>query len=171
MPQINSGLKKCNLGIILLGLGLFLLAISLFIPINFFVSMITGLTLMLISLVRFIKNICSECGIVIDDNDIPSCPGCGVDFNWFIWATVFFHRRFSWMKCYGQYSFLRVLFLKYLLPVFILYLCVWSCSGAKFGLITSPDIRQSVLYFLFKFQESLLWYRVPSLHQKCFTSI
>ena len=81
MPQKNSGLKKCNLGIIFLVLGLFILAISLFIPINFFVSMITGLTLMLISLVRFIKNICSECGIVIDDNDIPSCPGCGVDFN------------------------------------------------------------------------------------------
>ena len=81
VKSTENCLKKCNIGIILLVLGLFILAISLFIPINFFVSMITGLTLMLISLVRFIKNICSECGIVIDDNDIPSCPGCGVDFN------------------------------------------------------------------------------------------
>ena len=130
MPQINSGLKKCNLGIILLVLGLIILAISLFIPINFFVSMITGLTLMLISLVRFIKNICSECGIVIDDNDIPSCPGCGVDFNWFIWATVFFHRRFFSMKCNGQYSFMQELFMKYLLPVFIL-ICVFEVVQAQ----------------------------------------
>ena len=171
MPQINSGLKKCNLGIIFLVLGLFILAISLFIPINFFVSMITGLTLMLISLVRFIKNICSECGIVIDDNDIPSCPGCGVDFNWFIWAKsilsltillnemqrlVFFHASIVY-----EISFASV----------HSYLCVWSCSGAKFGLITAPDLQQSALNFLFKFQESLCWCLVPSLHHKCFTSI
>ena len=29
------------------------------------------------------------------------------------------------MKCYGQYSFLQVLFLKYLWPVFILF-CVFE---------------------------------------------
>ena len=60
------------------------------------------------------------------------------------------------MKCYGQYSFLRVLFLKYLLPVFILF-CVFEVVLRKVGLITGPDLLQSIIYFLFKFQESLCW--------------
>ena len=55
MAQIDSGIKKYNLGFILLFLGILILAISAWVPINFFVSMMTGLTLMLIALVRFVK--------------------------------------------------------------------------------------------------------------------
>ena len=171
MPQINSGLKKCNLGIIFLVLGLFILAISLFIPINFFVSMITGLTLMLISLVRFIKNICSECGIVIDDDDIPSCPGCGVDFNWFIWAKSILSLTILLNEMLRSVFFLESIVFEISFASVHSFLCVWSCSGAKFGLITDPDLQQSALNFLFKFQESLCWCWVPSFRHKCFTSI
>ena len=58
------------------------------------------------------------------------------------------------MKCYGQYSFLRVLFLKYLLPVYILF-CVFEVVRAQCWIDNRPLIQQSVLNFLFKFQESL----------------
>ena len=151
MPQINSGLKKCNLGIILLVLGLFILAISLFIPINFFVSMITGLTLMLISLVRFIKNICSECGIVIDDNDIPSCPGCGVDFNWFIWAKSILSLTIFLNEMLRSVFFLAsIVFEISFASVHSLFVCL-KLFRRKVGLITGPDLQQSALNFLLKF--------------------
>ena len=170
MPQINSGLKKCNLGIILLVLGLFILAISLFIPINFFVSMITGLTLMLISLVRFIKNICSECGIVIDDNDIPSCPGCGVDFNWFIWAKSILSLTILLNEMLRSVFFLAsIVFEISFAGVHSLFVCL-KLFRHKVGLIFGPNLQQSVIYFLFKFQESLCWCLVP-FHHKCFTNI
>ena len=54
------------------------------------------------------------------------------------------------MKCYGQYSFLLILFLKYLLPVFIFFVCL-KLFRRKVGLITGPDLQQSGLYFLFKY--------------------
>ena len=53
--------------------------------------------------------------------------------------TVFCYRRFSCMKCYGQYSFLRVLFLKYLLPVFILF-CVFEVVQAQSWIYKRPLI-------------------------------
>ena len=80
MAQIDSGIKKCNIGFVLLILGIFILAISTFIPINFFVSMMTGLTLMLIALVRFVRNICSECGNIVNDRE-SECPACSAIFN------------------------------------------------------------------------------------------
>ena len=80
MAQIDSGIKKCNIGFVLLFLGIIILAISTFIPINFLVSMMVGLTLMLIALVRFVKNICSECGNIVDDKE-SECPSCSAVFN------------------------------------------------------------------------------------------
>ena len=41
------------------------------------------------------------------------------------------------MKCYGQYSFLQVLFLKYLLPVFILF-CVFEVVQAQSWIDNRP---------------------------------
>ena len=79
MAQIDSGIKKCNLGFILLFLGILILAISACVPINFFVSMMTGLTLMLIALVRFVKNICSECRNIVSDKE-TKCPSCSAIF-------------------------------------------------------------------------------------------
>ena len=80
MAQIDSGIKKCNIGFVLLILGIFILAMSTLIPINFFVSMMTGLTLMLIALVRFVRNICSECGNIVNDRE-SECPACSAIFN------------------------------------------------------------------------------------------
>ncbi len=49
------------------------------------------------------------------------------------------------MKCYGQYSFLQVLFLKYFLPVFIFFVCL-KLFRRNVGLITGPDYQH--LYFI-----------------------
>ena len=80
MTQIDTGIKKCNIGFVLLILGILILAISTFIHINFFISMMIGLILMLIALVRFVKSICSECGNIVDDKE-SECPSCSAVFN------------------------------------------------------------------------------------------
>ena len=49
------------------------------------------------------------------------------------------------MKCYGQYSFLRVLFLKYLLPVCILF-CVFEVVQSQSWIDDRPCY--SNLYFI-----------------------
>ena len=61
MAEVTSTWKKSNLGLMLEFVGILVLFGGYELGINPYVTMIFGLTLMLIGMTRFIKLVCSEC--------------------------------------------------------------------------------------------------------------
>ena len=81
MAKVTSTWKKSNLGLMLEFVGILVLFGGYELGINPYVTMIFGLTLMLIGMTRFIKLVCSECQNNVDDKDVKLCPACNASFH------------------------------------------------------------------------------------------